>query len=101
MSTNQPIAPVTPAYTIKNNQLTSHAQQRYYASAACQEARDLLQALVDSLDYNTDASMLAGGRISFVERHLRHLSTYPTTSLTGYLSNLKIMTRIRRSRPAG
>lgn len=78
-------------------QPVSHAQQRYFASATCQEARQRLQALVDSPDYNTDPASAVIDPVSFVERHLRHLSAYPATNLEGYMSNLKIMTSARLS----
>jgi hypothetical protein len=99
MSTEQSLGQITPIHTIDNHQLVSHAQRRFYASAACQEARVLLQALVDSPDHNTEALTLTSDPVSFIERHLRHLSSYPTNDPVGYVSNLKIMTSIRRSGP--
>ena len=67
------------------------AQKRFYASEECASAREALQRMVDSSQYATDSSRAA----DFVERHMHYLSTHPTTTLAGYISNLKLMTRIR------
>lgn len=82
----------------EGGQRRTHAQKRFYESSLCTEARTQLQSLVDSPDYSTDPSRLSDDTVSFVERHLHHLSIYPQTNLTGYISNLKLMTSTRRSR---
>lgn len=79
-------------------QLT-HGQKRFYASALCEEARGLLQSLVDNPDYNTGSS--TDSSKAFVERHLKHLCMYPRTDLQGYMSNLKLMTNVKRSKSVG
>lgn len=100
MDREQSLEKTSLAYRIENNQLITGAQQRFYASDLCKEARELLQALANSPDYNTDPSPLINDPVSFVERHIQHLSMYPKTNLHVYISNLKIMTSAKRSKPA-
>jgi len=69
-------------------------QRRFYASDDCITARMALQHLVDNPLYNTDSSYFSGNELGFVDRHLYYLSTHPTTQLTGYISNLRLMTKI-------
>lgn len=78
----------------------TQAQKRFYASDVCEEARRLLQILADDSAYSTEPPPLTGNYTPFVERHLYHLSTHPQTNVNGYISNLKLMTSIKRSRPA-
>jgi hypothetical protein len=101
MDREQSLQPVIQDYSIENNQLATYAQKRFYASELCQEARELLQALVDNPAYNTDPSSPVSESISFVERHLRRLSMYPKTNLDGYMSNLKLMTSTKHSKQIG
>jgi len=82
----------------KSGHLLTHAQKRFYASSACEEARELLQALVDDPAYNTDPSRLMDNFTTFVERHLYYLSGHPQTNLNGYISNLKLMTSTKHAR---
>lgn len=83
-------------YTIKNNQLPSAAQLRYYTSDQCQEARVQLEALVSNSQYNTGPLGFDQDTSSFVDRHLYYLSMHPNTKLDGYISNLKIMLNTKR-----
>jgi hypothetical protein len=96
MSEDQPLEQISPEYTIENNQLVTYAQKRFYDSDRCREARKLLQALVDSPEYSTTPSSPTGESVSFVERHLIHLSAHPRTDLDGYMSNLRLMTNRKR-----
>ncbi len=75
----------------------THAQRRFYTSSLYMEARDLLQVLVDSPEYDTRSSRFINNSVTFVERHLHYLSTNPQVTLSGYISNLKLMTRAKRS----
>jgi len=84
-------------YTIENNVLTTPGQKRFYASEQCGEARKALEQMVRSASYNTDSTYFQGNALDFVERHLHYLSTHPGANLAGYLSNLKLMTNIKRS----
>ena len=70
-------------------------QKRFYASERCITARMELQQLVDSPKFNTEFSSFDGNDLGFVDRHLYYLSTHPGTRVEGYISNLKLMTRIR------
>lgn len=72
-------------------------QKRFYASDECISARMALQQLVDNPQFNTDSSYFSGNELGFVDRHLYYLSTHPTTRLQGYISNLRLMTRIKTS----
>lgn len=72
------------------------AQKRFYASDDCSSARLALQQLVDNPQYETDSSYFSGSELLFIDRHLWYLSTHPGINLTGYLSNLKLMTRTKR-----
>lgn len=70
-------------------------QTKFYASDRCRNARKMLQELVDSPDYETLIDCL-GVELSFKERHLDYLSKHPHIDLTGYMSNLRLMTRKRK-----
>jgi hypothetical protein len=84
-------------YSIENDTLTTPGQKRFYASEQCEEARKALEQMVHSSSYNTDSTYFQGNALDFVERHLHYLSTHPAANLAGYLSNLKLMTNIKRS----
>ncbi len=99
MDREQPVKQASPGHTVENNQFVTHAQKRFYASDLCKEARGLLQALVDSPDYNTTPSPLIINPDPFVERHLNRLSMHPDINLDGYISNLKLMTSTKHSKP--
>ena len=87
----------TQQYPIGSNVPVTPGQKRFYASEQCDEARRALEKMVDSQSYNTDSTYFQGNALDFVERHLHYLSTHPAANLTGYLSNLKLMTSIKRS----
>lgn len=70
-------------------------QKRFYASEQSITARNALQSLVDSPQYNTDSAYYSENDRDFVDRHLHFLSTHPNTNLAGYISNLKLMTGIK------
>jgi len=74
------------------------AQSRFYASERCLHARTALQQLVDSPQFNTDSSDSDGRALGFIDRHLHYLSVHPSTLVDGYISNLKLMTRVRPDR---
>lgn len=76
--------------------LFSPAQKRFQASELCYEARKQLQALDSNPKYNTDCSRFKQRPFNFVDRHLYYLSMHPNTSLDGYISNLKLMTKIEQ-----
>ena len=86
------------AQSIEAKSIMTPAQSRFYASEQCLTARMALQQLVDSPQFSTDSSHFDELAIGFVDRHLHYLSTHPTTLVDGYLSNLKLMTRVRSGR---
>ena len=66
-----------------------------------EDIRQRLQNMVDSNSYNTESSYAANGLlypdnlISFVDRHINYLNSHPKLDAGMYLSNLRLMTRIR------
>ncbi len=63
------------------------------AIAACKE----LEAMVASPSYRTESSYspTSEERVAFVDKHVRYLSTHQKINPDQYLSNLKLMTKIR------
>ena len=80
---------------LDNTTARTPAQARFYASDGYIVAKDALQAMVDNPLYNTDSVYFSSSSLGFCERHLEHLSRHPELNLTGYLSNLRLMTRGR------
>ncbi len=76
------------------------AQKRFYASEQCTAARRALQLMVEDQCYDTDSLYYQHSALDFVERHLHYLSTQPIVNIDGYLSNLRLMTNTKRSKPA-
>lgn len=66
------------------------------------KARKTLDAMVSDSLYVTEPSFIASSEkyadnlIPFVDKHLAYLSSNSSISAEQYLSNLKLMTRIRR-----
>jgi len=82
---------------VEGASVLSLSQQRYYASDQCEQARRALEQMMHSPAYNTDSSYFHDDAYDFVERHLNYLSTHPPLNLDGYLSNLRLMTSVKRS----
>lgn len=70
-----------------------------------EEGLKIKQALVEmatNVNYNTESSYSANALlypdhlIPFVEKHINYLLTHPSTDPQHYISNLRLMTRIRR-----
>ena len=63
--------------------------------------RQLLQELVDDSGYNTEPSYIANAEIytdhliPFVEKHMAYLMSHPKVNPDQYISNLRMMTKIR------
>jgi hypothetical protein len=79
------------------NEVLVVASNKYYSTEQCQDARVALQKMVDDAGYDTDSNYRAYSNEDFVERHLDYLSTHKVANLAGYISNLKLMTSIKRS----
>jgi len=69
-------------------------QRKFYNSERCETAREALQELIDSTGHTTDSAYYNGG-LGFMDRHLHYLSTHPQVNMDGYLSNLRLMTKVR------
>ncbi len=65
-----------------------------------------LEALADNKAYFTEASYSANtslypdNAISFVDKHMLYLQSHPGINTQQYISNLRLMTRLRPSRTA-
>lgn len=46
--------------------------------------------------YAADTSKYPDNTISFVDKHMTYLHTHPNTDVQGYISNLRLMNRIKR-----
>jgi hypothetical protein len=95
MSTQQFIEQDPQELTIEGTQLVSYAQKRFYTSELCKEARERLQDLVNSSEHDTDSTYYKEA-LAFVDRHLQYISLHPKVNLDGYISNLKLMTSVKR-----
>lgn len=60
-------------------------------------ARQDLEDMMNSKEFNTASTYSPSSteRIQFVDKHLDYLSKHPQVNPNHYLSNLKLMTRIR------
>jgi len=60
-----------------------------------------LRDMVESATYHTESSYSADGDkypegiIPFIDKHMKYLRSHPTTDPQQYLSNLRLMTRVR------
>lgn len=65
------------------------------------EAKQVLKAMALDATYNTQSSynsndtLYPGHQMSFVDKHMSYLRAHPATDPTQYLSNLRLMTRIK------
>jgi hypothetical protein len=74
------------------------SQQEFLSTPAGVHARRELQAMVLNSSYRTDGSydFPLGGGLTFEQRHLNYLVKHPYVSPVAYISNLKVMTKIKR-----
>ena len=65
------------------------------------EIKETLQRMAADLAFNTESSYSANStlhpdnQISFVEKHMTYLNIHPAINPREYLSNLRLMTRLR------
>lgn len=65
--------------------------------------QETLRAMMTDVNYHTDSSYSANtalhsdNLVSFVDKHMSYLRDHPSTDPRQYLSNLRLMTRIRSS----
>ncbi len=73
-------------------------RQEFLETSAGVHAKRELQHMVTSSSYDTGGSQdpLVGLTLTFVERHLNYLMRHPYVSTEAYLSNLRIMTKVKR-----
>ena len=45
--------------------------------------------------YSTDAEQYPDNLIPFVDKHMKYITTHPSTDPIHYLANLRLMTRVR------
>ena len=73
----------------------------FFESEEGQEVERTLISMALDKAYNTEASYSANietypnHQIPFVDKHMNYLRAHPATDPTQYLSNLRLMTRIR------
>jgi hypothetical protein len=71
-------------------------KDKYLQTDEGQKAKQLLEAMAASTQYNTQASYSPGAHdLTFVEKHLDHLSQHSYLQSQAYIANLKLMTKIR------
>jgi len=72
-------------------------QQNFLKSEAGTMARNELKLMVADPDYNTRSSfsVIEPDGVSFVDKHMKYLSEHPKLNYQHYLSNLKLITKLR------
>lgn len=75
----------------------SLSAQRFLDSLEANEIRDILKEMMTDPEFNTKSmySPAAGGDVLFVDKHMEYLSQHTTLNVNHYLSNLRLMTRVR------
>lgn len=75
----------------------SLSAQRFLDSAEAEKIRVTLKEMMNNPEFNTKSmySSLAGGDVLFVDKHIEYLSTHAAVNVEHYLSNLRLMTRVR------
>lgn len=70
---------------------------KYLGSEEAQLALEQLQIMEQSPEYKTESSYSPSSeeRLSFVDKHVKYLSTHQSLNYQHYISNLKLMTKIK------
>jgi hypothetical protein len=76
---------------------TTVSQQKFLDSEEAAQIRSALEKMVFDPLFNTKAQYTAGTNNSwtFVEKHMQYLSEHPKLNPQHYLSNLRLMTRVK------
>ena len=76
---------------------TTLAIEKYLKTDAAKNARKELEVMFASPNYRTESSYSPSSkeRITFVNKHVRYLSMHQKINPDQYLSNLKLMTKIK------
>jgi hypothetical protein len=71
--------------------------QKYLSSEEARLALEELEMMEKSPEYKTESSYSPSSeeRLSFVDKHVKYLSTHQSLDYRHYLSNLKLMTKIK------
>lgn len=73
----------------------------FYNSEEGQFAQAALLHMAKSDDFNTrgsystDSALYPDNAIPFVDKHMNYLSAHPNVNIEHYISNLRLMTRIK------
>ncbi len=73
-------------------------QQAFFDSEVATMAKSELKMMDKDPQYNTQGTFSArytSNLMPFVERHMKYLSEHPKLDAQHYLSNLKLMTRVK------
>jgi len=80
----------------------SKKRENFYESETGAEVKLTLQQMTQNSSYDTKSSYHANAElypdnlITFVEKHMNYLNTHPSLNPNHYVSNLRLVTRIRR-----
>lgn len=83
--------------------MATKKRTNFYESEEGQEVKDILKKMAQDDGYNTGPSYSANideypdNLISFVDKHMQYLNTHPSVNPSHYLSNLRLMKRVRVS----
>jgi len=71
--------------------------QKFLKSSEAKTIRATLKAMMASKEYNTKStySPSCEGMLTFEEKHINYLSQHTSMNVSHYLSNLRLMTKIR------
>ena len=80
---------------------TTKKKTDFFESAEGIQTREILRQMDADPIYNTQSSYSANGItypdniIPFVDKHMKYLYEHPSVNLDHYISNLRLMTRIK------
>jgi len=80
---------------------TSNKKVKFIESEEGIEIARILEQMASDDTYNTESSYSANSElypdnlIPFVDKHMNYLSSHPTTDPRHYMSNLRLMTRVK------
>jgi hypothetical protein len=80
---------------------TVKRKSNFFESEEGLEVAEKLRQMAEDMTFNTASTYSANStlhpdnRISFVEKHMTYLNTHPMINPREYLSNLRLMTRLR------
>lgn len=81
--------------------MASTKKINFFDTEAGERAKDMLIVMVNDTAYNTASTYSANldtypdNRIPFVDKHMSYLKAHPAIQPEQYISNLRLMTRIR------